>query len=152
MIVMQHVYAVAAAVLVIGSLATSEASEAVRGVTCPPGPFSGSGAARVCKLADDLRADDTTVKCETVYEYGVGQRRFCGTFAEMERAALVCRAQYDALSNRERNNFVGTNLYSHCDALIRAKDAIIYHAQSEEQERQRIEDAQRQLRALGVER
>jgi hypothetical protein len=144
--------AIRAIVLISGSLVASahcgsQASEAVQGIACP----RNDDRAYLCRLADALRSNNS-VQCETVFEFGVGQRRFCGTFAELEREVLVCRARYQALSDREQNNFVGTNLSAHCNALQQAKDKIVTHAHSRERERQRIEDAQRQLRALGVER
>lgn len=88
--------------------------------------------------------------CSTVYEWNVGQRRYCGTMSEFVRAVLICRARYEALSNREQNSMIGINLNGHCNALQQAKDSGVAWLNARVHERQRIEDAHRQLRALGV--
>ena len=86
-----------------------------------------------------------------VYEFEVGMRRFCGTAEELARAAQICRARYNALSNREQNNSIGISLTAHCNTLEQASRIIVFHADAREKERQRIEDAHRQLRELGAE-
>ena len=45
---------------------------------------------------------------------------------------------------------IGINLHAHCDALQQANVNGVAWLNAREKERQRIEDAHRQLRALGV--
>jgi hypothetical protein len=101
-----------------------------------------------------IRATAQPGSCEHLslhYPGGGEPLNFCGTLAEFVHEVPVCRARYEALTDEEQQSVVGMKLHSRCEMLQRARDGVIAAATARQDERQRIEDAHRQLRALGAE-
>ena len=91
-------------------------------------------------------------QCARIFDIELStMRTFCGSEEEFARAIAICAARYDALTDRERNGATGTALSARCNTLRNANTVIGMHRRHETDEHNRIEDARRRLRALGVE-
>src|SRR5947208_17167121 len=90
-------------------------------------------------------------QCARIFDIELStMRTFCGSEDQFARAIAICVASYDALTDRERNGPTGTALSARCSTLRNANTVIGMHRSHEADERNRIEDARRRLRALGV--
>jgi hypothetical protein len=90
--------------------------------------------------------------CARIFDIELStMRTFCGSEEQFARAIAVCAARYDALTDRERNSPTGRALSARCSTLRNANNVIGMHRRHEADERNRIEDARRRLRALGAE-
>ena len=99
-----------------------------------------------------VAAKAQTGQCARIFDIELStMRTFCGSEEEFARAIAICAARYDALTDRERNGPTGIALSARCSTLRNANTVIGMHRQHEADERNRIEDARRRLRALGVE-
>lgn len=86
--------------------------------------------------------------CTTVFEDGM-QQRHCGTLDHLVWEAKVICAQYEALPNQ--NTMFAIHQWARCQGAKQAVNNIQMSIVAREKEQQRIEDAHRQLRSLGVE-
>jgi hypothetical protein len=100
-----------------------------------------------CRMAGVCSPALAQVWCTSVFEDGMPQQH-CGSLESLTWEAKVKCAQYDALPNQ--NTLSAIHASGRCFAAKLAVQNVVGGLAAREMQRQRIEDARRELNALGA--